>query len=336
MGTGVLSWHTNSGPVCDALHGPFFPRQDHPNVIQPEQIPVATPRPTLAQLQCFIAVCDSGSFNEAAASTGMSQSTLSEAVKTLEKHLGVPLLHRNRQGVTLTTAGARALEHARAALLAVEDFTQSALNPGELTGTVRIVSLRSAAARILPEVLLKLRHDHPNLKIHIMENESQVAAGETMLLQGEADLGLLPHPPSHPLLSRPIYQDEWVAVYSRNRKHKPRTWADYHHQTFLMNGGAPGTIQQIRQVFAEHGVQSPDIQEFQDDTVLLAMSEHDLGITLLPQLAVGHLPDTLEYATLPDTLLRTIGLMVLPRRSSLPALQVVMGMILQAQDSRKA
>ena len=285
-------------------------------------------RPTLSQLQCFVAVSDAGSFNEAAARTGMSQSTLSEAVQTLEKHLRCSLFHRSRTGVTLTPAGARALEHARIALMAMEDLTRAVEDPQELRGTVRIVSLRSAASKLLPRVLVRLRQDHPLLSVVVLESETHASAGETLLMRGEADIGLLPHPPHASLLSWPLYQDEWLAIFSRNRRNKPRTWEDYHGQTFLMNGGAPSTVVTMEDLFSQHGIHDATIQQYQDDTVILAMAEHDLGITLLPRLAIPHLPETLETWPLPDPMPRTIGVMVLPRRSSLPILQAVIHALL--------
>ncbi|GGJ43427.1 LysR family transcriptional regulator [Deinococcus roseus] len=291
---------------------------------------MAPPRPTLSQLQCFVAVSDAGSFNEAAARTGMSQSSLSEAVQTLEKHLKCSLLHRSRSGITLTEAGSRALEHARIALLAVEDLTRAVEDPQELTGTVRIVSLRSVASKLLPPVLVRLRHDHPRLNVVVLESESHASAGEAMLMRGEADIGLLTHPPQASLLSWPIFHDEWLAIYARTRQQKPRSWQDYHGQNFLMNGGAPQTLVMIEDFFEQHGISDVRIQQFQDDTVLLAMAEHDLGITLLPGLAIPHLPDNLETSPLPAPLPRTISVLVLPRRSSLPTLQVVISALLEA------
>ena len=51
---------------------------------------------TLAQFQVFVAVVDAGSFTEAAKALGMTQSSVSQAIASLEAELGVSLLTRGR------------------------------------------------------------------------------------------------------------------------------------------------------------------------------------------------------------------------------------------------
>jgi DNA-binding transcriptional LysR family regulator len=72
--------------------------------------------PTLLQLKSFLAVVDEGGFTAASQRLGLTQPAVSRAVSTLEKELGLPLLVRGREGLSLTDAGSRALAHARAAV----------------------------------------------------------------------------------------------------------------------------------------------------------------------------------------------------------------------------
>ncbi|WP_181783870.1 helix-turn-helix domain-containing protein, partial [Pseudonocardia pini] len=58
------------------------------------------------QAGCVLAILRTGSFRDAARDLGMSQSTLSEAVRSLERELGAQLLHRRRRGVSATEVGA--------------------------------------------------------------------------------------------------------------------------------------------------------------------------------------------------------------------------------------
>ena len=68
-----------------------------------------------APLRYFAEVADRGSFTAAARALHISQPSLSVAVKKLEEALGATLLHRSRQGVSLTRAGEILLEHVRQA-----------------------------------------------------------------------------------------------------------------------------------------------------------------------------------------------------------------------------
>jgi DNA-binding transcriptional LysR family regulator len=71
---------------------------------------------TRAQFQVFAAVVDAGSFTEAAKALGLTQSSVSQAVASLEAELGVSLLTRGREGVTQTEIGARLIIHVREVL----------------------------------------------------------------------------------------------------------------------------------------------------------------------------------------------------------------------------
>ena len=67
----------------------------------------------LLQLKSFVTVVEQGGFTAASRRLGLSQPAVSRAVATLEKELGLPLLVRSRDGLSLTEAGSLALTHAR-------------------------------------------------------------------------------------------------------------------------------------------------------------------------------------------------------------------------------
>lgn len=75
----------------------------------------------IRHLRYFVSVADEGHFGRAATALHMTQPPLSQGIQRLEKHLGVELLHRTRQGAVLTTAGVRLLPRAR---LLVDDAQQ--------------------------------------------------------------------------------------------------------------------------------------------------------------------------------------------------------------------
>ena len=68
---------------------------------------------TIVQINYFLAAVAAGSLTQAADDLGIAQPTLSEQIRKLEQHLGVPLFTRAKQGLTLTEAGLQFLPHAR-------------------------------------------------------------------------------------------------------------------------------------------------------------------------------------------------------------------------------
>jgi LysR family hydrogen peroxide-inducible transcriptional activator len=73
----------------------------------------------LHQLKYFLAVAEEGSFTRAAAKSGISQPSLTNAIGMLERSLGARLFHRNHSGATLTELG-RALKPHFAEMVATE------------------------------------------------------------------------------------------------------------------------------------------------------------------------------------------------------------------------
>jgi DNA-binding transcriptional LysR family regulator len=80
----------------------------------------------LARVRAFAAVVDEAHFGRAAEALSISQQAVSKRVARLESELGVRLVTRNANGVTLTAAGRRFLEPARRALAAGELATAAA------------------------------------------------------------------------------------------------------------------------------------------------------------------------------------------------------------------
>ncbi|MCD7981407.1 MAG: LysR family transcriptional regulator [Clostridiales bacterium] len=68
---------------------------------------------TLIQLSYIITIAETGSMNRAAEKLLVSQPSLTNAVKELEKELGVTLLYRSGRGVVLTNDGMEFLPYAR-------------------------------------------------------------------------------------------------------------------------------------------------------------------------------------------------------------------------------
>src|SRR5260370_4640742 len=74
----------------------------------------------LRHLRYLVAVADAGTFTRAAERLFIAQPTLSQQIGRLEQLVGTPLLHRGRDGVALTAAGAVLLDAARDVLARVD------------------------------------------------------------------------------------------------------------------------------------------------------------------------------------------------------------------------
>jgi DNA-binding transcriptional LysR family regulator len=74
----------------------------------------------LVKLRSFVAVAETLHFGRAAEQLHLAQPALSRQIQTLERHLGTPLLDRDRRSVSLTPAGRQLFEDAGPLLAAAE------------------------------------------------------------------------------------------------------------------------------------------------------------------------------------------------------------------------
>lgn len=89
-------------------------------------------------VETFLDLCETRSFNRSAERLGVTQSTVSGRVRSLEKALGSDLFVRGRAGTELTTAGLRFEPHARSLQLTWIQAQQAVGQTGPVAMTLRI------------------------------------------------------------------------------------------------------------------------------------------------------------------------------------------------------
>ena len=129
----------------------------------------------LADLQALVAVVRARGFRDAARATGSSASTLSEAVRRLERRLAVRLLTRTTRSITLTEAGARLLERLGPAL----DEVETALDVvngfrDRPAGTLRLNVPVSASRLVLPGIVPGFLAAFPDIRLEVTAEENLV------------------------------------------------------------------------------------------------------------------------------------------------------------------
>ncbi|MEV6520703.1 LysR family transcriptional regulator [Longispora sp. NPDC051575] len=250
---------------------------------------------TPAELRVLTAVDREGSFSAAAARLGLTQSAVSYAVRGIERKIGVVLFDRDRNGARPTAAGARAVRgaHRVLRLLDVLPADARAAAGGDLSGRVRIAAFRSAAAGLLPAALAELRDRHPDLtyEVAVVRDVGPGTAGE--VLAGRADLAVvnLPHrlPASSGLVSGTLFRAPYVLVHPAGHP-DPR-------QLPLLNWDE-NCAAETRRWFAAQDWLPPAHITVADDSALLAMVGHGLGMAIVPRLTAVDLPASIASTDL--------------------------------------
>lgn len=168
--------------------------------------------PSSAELTYFSEVAKYQNFSRAAEKIGISQPTLSFAIKRLEETLGTLLFVRHKQGVTLTRAGKKLLTHTNQ-LLHYWEYTKSVTKKShqEIQGRITI-GCNSTLALTLHRFLPQLLEMNPRLEIELQHDFSIGITNQ--VINANIDIGLVIDPIKHPALIMRKIADGQVGFWS--------------------------------------------------------------------------------------------------------------------------
>lgn len=164
------------------------------------------------QLRTLLAVLEHGGFTRAAEALGLSQSTVSFHIKSLEKSLGTRLLDRGRDGVRATVHGTTLARYAGRMLdLRLQAASSlGALDTG-VVGRIDVAASTIPGEYLLPDVLAQLRRTHPGVSVSVHVGDTSRAVGA--LREGIVDLAITGSPSGDRKIEEtPIAQDTVVLV----------------------------------------------------------------------------------------------------------------------------
>lgn len=166
----------------------------------------------LHHLAVFHAVAESGSIRAAAASLHISEPAVSRQLRQLEARHGTTLFDRLPRGMRLTAEGEVLAGYARR-IFALERQAETAL--AELrdleAGHLAVGASTTIGNYLLPDLLAAYSDAHPGVHVRLeVGNTEQI---QTLLLQGELDLGLTEgFADSRDLRVESFFSDELVIV----------------------------------------------------------------------------------------------------------------------------
>ena len=253
-------------------------------------------------------VAEVQSFTKAAEILGLTQSAVSHAISSLEKEFGFNLIHRNRTGVTLTEDGVEMLYEMRKVLLAEEHLQQAASNIlGVNKGTVRIGLISTISTHWMPNIIHIMDDEYPGIRIELREGDYYEI--EQWLLNGEVDCGFLNRTSSKQFEFIPLKRDPLLCIVSSESPLYDKTEINLLDigDTPIIMPSYKGT-NDVMTTFEKYGVR-PNIRfQLYDEKAIVSMVEHHLGISILPEMAIGGLPENVKALPLLQESYRTIGL----------------------------
>lgn len=286
----------------------------------------------IGHLRALVALADEGTFTAAADSLGLAQSSLSRSVSEAERRLRVPLFVRTTRHVAPTTDGEAVVAIARSV---VQDFdTGLAHVQGYLTGTrgsLRIATLPSLAATLLPPFVMTLRNAHPDVAVTVEDRLSEgVLQG---VRNGAVDLAITARGPAQPRHSEvlPLATDDFFLAVPPEDALAERTempWAELTDRPLVGFAGSTSIRQLVDQALGQHDVVPGSLIEAQNVGSVAGLVAGGLGVAavpgfVLPLLEFAHL----RYVPLVPTVSRSIVMLRDARRPVTPAVRTWLGLL---------
>jgi len=177
-------------------------------------------------LDTFLDLIETRNFNRTAERLGITQSTVSSRIRTLEALLDKQLFIRGKSGTEPTVAGLRFEEHARAVRLRWFDARREIQSVGKFDRLIRIGIQFELYERVLEGWLEWVRATMPKLAIYV-----EIDYSNQMILDlttGSLDLAVLYSPQHLPDMHyEQIAEENFVMVSTRGLAFGEITAADY-------------------------------------------------------------------------------------------------------------
>jgi DNA-binding transcriptional LysR family regulator len=278
---------------------------------------------TFAQLRALHAVALTGSVTRAAEQLLMTQPAVSHAIRGLERELGVSLLVRRSDGVSLTSVGAAVAERAAIVLAQLEGVRADAAAAAEQHAvTLRIGVLPSANARLMPALLREFGADHPDVRVTLLEGSDPEVLD--WLRTGAVDVAVVAEP-AEDLLTAPLAADDLLAVLPAGHPRAAQSSiavAALADEPFIMPAG--GCAPLITALARAADVRLRRHYEVRDTVSILAMVRERLGVTIMPELSIPDERHGVRVLPLAPPAQRRLALAVLADAEPLPAALALM------------
>ncbi|QUQ71778.1 LysR family transcriptional regulator [Kutzneria sp. CA-103260] len=263
---------------------------------------------TLRQLAVFVAIADHGGFGAAATALGMSQSSASHSLASLESAVHGELVQRTAP-VRPTALGETLLPHARATLAAARAFDAAAAahTSAAVGGTVNLSVPPTVARGLLPGLLRRWHANRPDLEITVFEAVDDEIA--QWLENGTVDAAFLIDPDPLPPGARLVATDDYQAVVRTDHPlagEESIELADLLEDPLLVPTSGFGPP--IARLHAMAGLPYRPSRLIRELLTLLSMVEAGLGVAILPSLAASMLSDALTLVPLQPLLERQLVL----------------------------
>ncbi len=249
----------------------------------------------------FYYVASSLSFSEASKKLFISQSAVSQSIKTLEKKLEQPLFIRSTKKVQLTPAGQILLKHIEPAMNLMQRGENQLLDANTLgLGQLHIGASDTICRYFLVPYIKQFHKKFPNVPIKVTNATSLNCVD--LLEQGKVDLIVTNYPNSHlngSYVQKTVstFRDVFIANPAYfNLRQQEIPFSELNQYPILMLDRKSTTSEFLHNIFLQHQLELIPEVELSSNDLLIDLAKIGLGIAFIPDYCLSR--DTPELYVL--------------------------------------
>ena len=240
-------------------------------------------------LKVFCDLVDTGSFSVAAAQNFVTQSAVSQQIRTLETRYGRKLVERTKRRVRPTPAGEIFYEVSKEIVTRYNDLeARLQAFSNIVAGTVRVATVHSVGLYEFADELKRFVKAYPNVNVRLEYKKSNQIYED--VLAGTLDVGVIAYPSKRPQIRLiPFREDRLVLICAPSHplaKHKSVSIKDLDGVNFVGFEKDIPTHKAIERALQRHGIRVHYVAEVDTLEVIKRIVEVGSGISIVPEPAV--------------------------------------------------
>lgn len=243
-------------------------------------------------LKVFCDLVDLESFSLAAERNLITQSAVSQQIRTLEEKFNRRLLERirGRREVKLTSAGEVFYREAQNVLAAYNELQENLRGVvGKIGGTIKVATVYSVGLHELPAKVREFMTKFPAAKIDLEYSRTTRVVRD--VINGTVELGVLAFPePRRGLTITPMPDNRLVLIAPLDHKFAKRTKVkvtDLHSEDFVLFERDVPTRKAMDKIFKTNNVEVNKVAEFDNIETIKRAVEVGFGLAIVPEPAVS-------------------------------------------------
>ena len=291
----------------------------------------------IENLKIFRDLVDNESFSKAAKLNAITQSAVSQQLRSMEKHFNVLIVDRSQKQFRLTREGRSLYEASKDILNRYEQVASEMQEMRKVvSGTVHVSTIVSIGLHELPPYVKRFMQEFPHVNVRVEYRRSN-------LVYEDVDFGLVAFPQKYRQVEIiPFMEDQLVAICAPKHKlaaKKEIELADLQGCKFIGFDQDIPTRKALDQFFREQRIELEPSMEFDNIETLKRAVEVDAGVALVPE---GTIRSEIEQGTLVKLRLRdrrvARPLAILHRKGRVltPAMKRFMALMLNGLNGKSA